>query len=267
MICTFDNFVNEEKNFYNRKISTTDYDKIKLYKPLLTCGLSCDERVWNIANEYLNYNFILSKFSDGKFIDLDNVYQNHYDYMESFKNKENYNDYEYLEGDYKIGSRSTICGFMTKDNGIKLYDILKKNNNFVVCLSCYEYDDMYIDWTNITDTNYDNIIDYTHDEFQFKNGKPMYKEYIENEIIIKNHNLGLYDSDPVFKKLHQIHTRGFSGSLNNKDKFKNICSSMSPILRNFVEPDNVVELCIMDKRWNNNEELFNFFNESLKSLY
>ncbi len=177
------------------------------------------------------------------------IYSNHYDYMMNAMEESNP---QILEGNYELYQRAFVNGWMEKDKAIKFYNLIKQNPNYLISLSCFE---------NEIPKEYEICT------LVAKDGIPMFKELEESHELLKKLNLfKLFDKDPQFKKIPHIPATYYGG---RKDPEPNAFEkSQKKYLINmdsqYFDPDVIVCVSIMDKRWNNNDE---FWTDILNCLY
>lgn len=164
-----------------------------------------------------------------------NVYESYYDYKMKTEN--------FLQGNYKLGQRAMINGNMLKSQAIKIYNIMKQNPNYVVSLSCYD-NDIPEEFNCCTLT--------------FKDDRPMYAELKEQEKMMSSEYYmnNVYEHE-LEKKIPDIHFRGFGNVTKIENLFKKTNYEYLPNLDpSLFENDEIVRIEIMDKRWNNNNDLW-----------
>lgn len=196
-----------------------------------------DKYLWieKIIHSYNSLGFCVGGPQPGSLKEI-NVYTSHYDYMTKSDN--------FLQGNYKLGQRAMINGFMLESHAIKIYNIMKQNPNYIVSLSCYDND--------------------IPEEFNccsltFKDDIPMYAELKEQDKFLSSDHCmkDNCDFDELYKKIPNIHFRGFGNITKIDNLFRMLNYEYLPNLDSSLFENNVIVLIsIMDKRWNYNDDLW-----------
>lgn len=101
-----------------------------------------------------------------------------------------------------------------------------------------------------------------------KNGKLMYEELKNSDILVKELELYLFDNDEKFKQLPNVLAKYFpeyDEPMHNHFKLLNE-ENLPNMEKQYFDDDVIVLMSIMDKRWNNNDEIWNDILKYLNEL-
>jgi hypothetical protein len=187
-------------------------------------------------NKYFSLGFVVNLYDVGMCKDT-KVFQNHHDFMTHHRNPPT--DYKYLEGNYTVCNRARIRGITTKNKACIMSAILNNNDNFLVTASCLK-----------SNLSYEN----SFSSMLFLDNEPMFEENKEQSKKCRELGLGLFDKDEKFKQLKDLSCRGFGTKYDPElaqERYSEHLSNMSK-----EDIDDLVQFDIMDKRWDNNQDLW-----------